>query len=156
MADMNLSFLKYSNPHRNSGGQPMDIAIHAGFYAYLFQDHKVRKAQLRSGTQSARFRVDHFTIFDKILHEVDTQLKINPNFNVFVTGHSLGGALATLFSFHLAALNHPLINKNTITCISVASPKLTKRWKYHTQRQVMDSHKSQQIFTNAPNVMLLL
>merc|ERR1719162_880276 len=92
--------------------------------AYLFQDHKVRKAQLRSGTQSARFRVDHFTIFDKILHEVETQLKINPNFNVFVTGHSLGGALATLFSFHLAALNHPLINKNTITCISVASPKV--------------------------------
>lgn len=55
--------------------------------AYLFQDHKVRKAQLRSGTQSAQFRVDHFTIFDKILHEVETQLKMNPNFNVFVTGH---------------------------------------------------------------------
>lgn len=37
MADMNLSFLKYSNPHRNSGGQPMDIAIHAGFYGEINQ-----------------------------------------------------------------------------------------------------------------------
>ena len=56
---------------------------------------------------------------------LDRLVEQNPGFKVYVTGHSLGGALATLFSFQLASnrKKYPGI-PSPITCISFASPKI--------------------------------
>jgi len=47
----------------------------------------------------------------------------HPGYALFVTGHSLGAALATLFSFEAAASDDPRIRK-PVTCVAVASPKV--------------------------------
>lgn len=48
---------------------------------------------------------------------------IYPGYKLYITGHSLGGALATLFAFEVAASTDPRIVK-PVTCISIASPKV--------------------------------
>jgi hypothetical protein len=48
-------------------------------------------------------------------------LKDHPGYMIYTTGHSLGGALATLMAFEAATM--PEIPK-PVTCISVASPKV--------------------------------
>ena len=37
--------------------------------------------------------------FDEIIGIISPLLKLHPDYRLYVTGHSLGGALATLFSF---------------------------------------------------------
>ena len=60
-----------------------------------------------------------FLSYLKILKSVTEQLKENPDYEVFVTGHSLGAALATLCGFEFA---HNIDAK--ITVVSFASPRV--------------------------------
>jgi alpha-beta hydrolase superfamily lysophospholipase len=46
-----------------------------------------------------------------------------PDYNIYMTGHSLGGALSTLLAFKLAALEDARVNK-PITCLTIASPRV--------------------------------
>lgn len=57
-----------------------------------------------------------------IIEQVGRLFEKYPDYSLYITGHSLGAALATLFSVEVAASNDPRINK-PITCISNASPK---------------------------------
>ena len=79
------------------------IWIHSGFYNQLHSDNI------------------HLCIINKVRSILDEY----PDYKVFVTGHSLGGALATLFGYILA---HEI--DNFITVVSFASPRIGNyHWK---------------------------
>ena len=62
------------------------------------------------------------TKFGQLVQDLN-QLTIKfPNFQIYITGHSLGGALANLASFVLSASDNEL--PRPIVCITVASPKV--------------------------------
>lgn len=64
--------------------------------------------------------------FDQIMVNLFKILEDYPpskGYTIHITGHSLGGALSSLFAFRLASLEDPRIPK-PITCITVASPRV--------------------------------
>jgi hypothetical protein len=92
--------------------QSPTISIHSGYYNYLFS----KGEKPGEGTK-----------FDSIMENLNSLLQQYPGYNVYVTGHSLGAALATVFSFHAAASGclvapEPSYETPTITCINFASP----------------------------------
>jgi hypothetical protein len=109
----------HSNPvmpeHCDDGGEevnyncclsdePKKVSVHDGFYNYLF-----RPAQHDQGTNK----------YDTILKSLVSLQKQYPGYHIYITGHSLGGALSTVFSFFAAASG---IFRDPITCIPIASP----------------------------------
>jgi len=79
------------------------IWIHSGFYKQLHTDNI------------------HLCIINKVKSILDQ----HPDYKVFVTGHSLGGALSTLFGYILADEI-----ENLITVVSFASPRIGNyHWK---------------------------
>jgi alpha-beta hydrolase superfamily lysophospholipase len=71
----------------------------------------------------ARKRTDATSKFDQIMENLHKLLAKYPDYKIYVTGHSLGGALSTLLAFKLAALEDERINK-PITCLTIASPRV--------------------------------
>uniref|UniRef100_A0A7S2EAD6 Fungal lipase-type domain-containing protein n=1 Tax=Ditylum brightwellii TaxID=49249 RepID=A0A7S2EAD6_9STRA len=81
--------------------------VHKGFYNYLFErkqeDGKVMPSKA-----------------DEIMQKLHVLLKDYPGFDVYFTGHSLGGALSTMMAFR-AAVDDELSQK-TVYNVSFASP----------------------------------
>jgi hypothetical protein len=97
--------MKYSIP------QSRCIGIHAGFYEYLF---------------ASRSKTDNTSKYHQILKSLRTLFQKEESlrtFSINVTGHSLGGALATLFTFYLVMEPDMTTSPFPVTCISFASPK---------------------------------
>lgn len=93
---------------------PQSIRVHSGFFHYMF---------MRDEANMVRF--------DHIMMEVKSLLKQYPGYNIYATGHSLGGALATLFGFYAAQDDHIVkeIGKSggqiePVVVVSVASPRV--------------------------------
>ena len=84
------------------------IWIHSGFYNQLHTDN----------------------IHLCLIAKVKSILKEHPNYKIYVTGHSLGGALATLFGYILA---HEF--EDLITVVSFASPRIGN---YHWKKSFED------------------
>lgn len=121
------------------------IGIHAGFYEYLLMPREEgNSTNVDSGPTTSKF--------DEVLGHVRTAFQQlaesgqQTQYRLYVTGHSLGGCLATLFAFYVAAAgltaesDDPLrCNKVTIplpvTCVSIASPRVGDiAWKVaHTK-----------------------
>jgi predicted lipase len=74
-----------------------DIWVHGGFYKQLYDTN----------------------VYESILQEVKLQLEKHPDFTIYITGHSLGAALATLFGYLLA---HEI--ENQVSVVSFASPRI--------------------------------
>ena len=74
-----------------------DVYVHLGFYE-----------QLTKGGS-----------YNKILKTLKEALSEHNDYELFITGHSLGGALCTLFGY---LLSHELLNK--VTVVSFASPRV--------------------------------
>lgn len=84
------------------------VYVHSGFYKQLMCDNE----------------------YNNILNVVKEQLKLHQEYELYVTGHSLGGALSTLCGF---LLSYEV--KSKINIISFASPRVgDSRW-----RKVFDS-----------------
>jgi len=83
-----------------------DIQIHSGFHSYLFRKDKDGKVRL-------------VHIFD----DVKQLLQENPGYRIYCTGHSLGGACATLCGYYAAADNE-LVQNGPVVVISIASPQV--------------------------------
>jgi len=85
-------------------------------------DFKVIKKQLdegekvHSGFYGQLFETESFLVLKE---EVNKQLSENPYYEVFISGHSLGGALSTLFGY---LLSKEIINH--VTVVSFASPRV--------------------------------
>jgi len=102
------------------------VELHSGFYNYLFNktfddsDDPERKK------------------FDEIMDDVKPLLAANPGYKLYVTGHSLGGALSGMTSFFLACDDS--IPK-PVTCLNFASPRIGD-FKYLQAVQVLErSHQ---------------
>ena len=136
VANLTVAQSTLENPqyayHNKWNGTTMKI--HTGFYNYVFQPIKLdkdddveeREGALEVGDEKIASSTgknkeqEGRTLFDVVVKDVMDRLKQYPNYEVFTTGVSLGGALTTVFAFFFAA--EPKLPK--ITCYSFASPKL--------------------------------
>jgi len=112
MTDAKISIIQAPDPRRfndtsSEGSGGGDVGIHQGFYEYLFGDSKEKLSK-----------------YAEIMDHIKQLLKEDPirkTYKLYVTGHSLGGALSTLFGFYAAGSpSLPL----PVTVISVASPRV--------------------------------
>lgn len=78
------------------------IFVHNGFYDYIFDNEEANIQR-----------------FDQIMSDLEDVME--PNYELFVTGHSLGAALATLISFKLAGSSKNWVPK-PINLYSFESP----------------------------------
>lgn len=81
--------VKNVNPEVESKMRDDKIDIHKGFYGYLFQEK-------RKGKEEDTFSL----IQNKLIELMDDDE--NKDYELYITGHSLGGALASLTGFALA------------------------------------------------------
>ena len=80
-----------------------NISVHSGFYKQLTSNG----------------------VYEELLSNVKTILEEHPDFDIYVTGHSLGGALSTLFGYMLANSI-----ENNVNIVSYASPRVGNyAWK---------------------------
>jgi len=105
ITDSKISMVQAPDPQStDSNGY---VGIHQGFYEYLFGE---------KGSKPNKYT--------EVMNHVEQLLAENPsrrNYNLYITGHSLGGALATLFGFYAATTpSMPL----PVTVVSVASPRV--------------------------------
>lgn len=85
-------------------GMRDSIWVHNGFHSYLFNKNE------RGVTK-----------YDEIMEDLTPLIEQHPDHSVFVTGHSLGGALATLVAFQIAA-SKTVLATEPVTLITIASP----------------------------------
>jgi len=107
-----------------------DIWIHSGFYNQLHSDNI------------------HLCIIAKI----KSIIQEHPDYKIFVTGHSLGGALSTLFGY---ILSHEI--ENMVTVVSFASPRIgNKPWKKSFENKSNLTHfrvsNNRDLITATPNI----
>jgi hypothetical protein len=112
---------KYRNPVKvNYPGRADEISLHSGFALYLLRN---RKDSGKSTLQE---------ISDKI-EEIGNELAPGGKYKLAITGHSLGGALATLCGFYIAAQPH-FAHLSTVYVWTFASPRVgTRAFQYAWQ-----------------------
>jgi len=111
--DAQLWIQTIKNPFSETKNQAKKLGIHNGFHDYLFYE-----------STSTKEGEDVQIKYEVIINQVVEVLNNNPGFKLYVTGHSLGGALSNLFAF-MASSRHDI--PKPVTCVSVASPYVGDR-----------------------------
>lgn len=105
---MDFELCHLPNPIRDDfAGKPASIDLHSGFWRYLQRKRK------DTGT----------TKYEEICNMADKygRERIGDDYTLFVTGHSLGAALTTIFSFY-ASLDPRFVKNGPVQAISFGSP----------------------------------
>lgn len=128
LTDFEIPSVKDRNDGAGSIPENIRGKVHTGFYGYLFGETKegedgrtISKSEAIMGELVNLFKQDQYK-----------------DFKLYVTGHSLGAALSTLFSFK-AALSPDIPNK-PVTNISFASPFVGEQ-KFRQAFQVLESKR---------------
>jgi hypothetical protein len=107
---------------------PSKIRIHTGFYEYLFYKNKENADKTR---------------LEEILEETKKLLRNEyKGYSLYMTGHSLGGALSTLCGFY-AACDEELIQlaaNHRVVVYSIASP-FVGNWKFRHAFQDLERRR---------------
>lgn len=100
--------------------QPRHIGIHRGFYQYLFGVHGP------SGTSKFQQIRDHI---------VQLGETFDGDFRLVCCGHSLGGAIATLFAFYMSFEE---VIQDQVECTTFASPRVgnTQFWRAYQELEL--------------------
>lgn len=129
--DAKVSQKKIKNPVKSmmdeerTESMPETINVHSGFYQYLFKMNK----------ETEKRRIE------TIMEDVKVQLRENPGFQLYVTGHSLGGALCTMYGFFAAADDEIIeLSPGGVVVYSVASP-FVGNWKWRFAFQELERRK---------------
>jgi len=130
LQDAKMSQKKIDNPvkammeEERTESMPETIRVHTGFYQYLFHKNKE--------TQKTRY--------ESIIEDVKGHLK-ETGFQLYVTGHSLGGALSTMFGFFAAADDEIIeLSPKGVVVYSIASP-FVGNWKWRFAFQELERRK---------------
>jgi hypothetical protein len=112
---------------------PETFNIHTGFYEYLFLSND------KSSGSSSESRLE------TILEDAKEQLRLHPGYCLYVSGHSLGGALSTLCGFYAAADDEIIelcrpSGRGSVVVYSVASPYVGN-WKFRHVFQELERRK---------------
>lgn len=83
---------------------------------YIFKQKLDTGARVHKGFYTQLTKNDNYS---KLVGEIRSQLEQTPDYSIYVSGHSLGGALCTLFGYLLA---HEI--ENHVTVVSFASPRI--------------------------------
>ena len=116
LCDWKTALAKIANPlagEQRSGGD--FIHVHHGFKEYLYDP--VVETENEEGVLEKQPLIAH------MLSRVAKLFEEYPDYHLYTTGHSLGGALATLFEMEAGASKDPRIKK-PVTCITFASPRV--------------------------------
>jgi hypothetical protein len=107
----NLSVLKrkVKLPSYFDDKETNTIYLHFGFYQYLFEE-------TFDATDDPSKRK-----YDEILEDVLRLLADHPGYRLYVTGHSLGGALASMVSLFLAC---DVRLPKPVTCLTAGAPRV--------------------------------
>lgn len=87
-----------------------------------YYDLQIRKRHIRDGIYVHGGFYDQLygnDVCKKLIDEMKQLVEANPDYQIYITGHSLGAALSTLFGF---LLSHEV--DNAITVVSFASPRV--------------------------------
>jgi len=105
------NFKKVPNPHfskKSNNKQPKSIYLHTGYHDYL------KEEQWFAGVKGIKY--------DAIKEDLIEVFKTHKDYELFATGHSLGGALSTMFSFYIMSEDDSVNIPKAITLISFACP----------------------------------
>ena len=123
--DANINMKHVAEPllHAGASGDSYNVGIHQGHYDFLFGSKKGKPSK-----------------YDEIISHIQTLFRQDPArrrcYKLYVTGHGLGGSLATLFGYFCAASSSgkqlsfapPSRNEDIlpipITVVSIASPRV--------------------------------
>lgn len=113
---MNLKFFMTKHPNpiaENYPGREETLGFHTGYSLYMTRQRKD----------------DSLTKIEEIFSKIDSvgrELASDGDYDLSITGHSLGGALATILSFY-AATNEMFSKVKTIRVFTFAAPRVGKQ-----------------------------
>ena len=109
--NLKLDTNEYRNPvKQNYPGRVDELSLHSGFALYL----------LRKRKDTGQSKLEE--IFDKV-DDIGREMCPDGNYKLSITGHSLGGALATLCGFYVAARSR-FAHLSTIYIWTFAAPRV--------------------------------